>query len=263
MSQSRLTRPVDESMDLLNDIVRNPVDPDYEVVAGRQATRPRPWVLGVVMLGFGLMVGVSLGNTMRVAPQAQAERADLVARVGAASGRVADLQQQRAELARENQNLANSVNRIDPSTAAELDRLASVTGSGAVRGPGVVAVVDDGEADDQQGRVVDADLRQLVNQLWRSGAEAIAINGHRLSSRTAIRGAGDAITVDYRSLTRPYRVEAVGDADAMISEFPGSSGGQWWAYLQQNYGVGFELTRSADLTLAGDPGLGIDLAGVR
>ena len=49
----------------------------------------------------------------------------------------------------------------------------------------------------------------------------------------------------------------------MISEFPGSSGGQWWAYLQQNYGVGFELTRSADLTLAGDPGLGIDLAGVR
>ena len=170
MSQSRLTRPVDESMDLLNDIVRNPVDPDYEVVAGRQATRPRPWVLGVVMLGFGLMVGVSLGNTMRVAPQAQAERADLVARVGAASGRVADLQQQRAELARENQNLANSVNRIDPSTAAELDRLASVTGSGAVRGPGVVAVVDDGEADDQQGRVVDADLRQLVNQLWRSGA---------------------------------------------------------------------------------------------
>ncbi|MGB4271890.1 MAG: DUF881 domain-containing protein [Propionicimonas sp.] len=263
MSQSRLTRPVDESMDLLNDIVRNPVDPDYEVVAGRQATRPRPWVLGVVMLGFGLMVGVSLGNTMRVAPQAQAERADLVARVGAASGRVADLQQQRAELARENQSLANSVNRIDPSTAAELDRLASVTGSGAVRGPGVVAVVDDGEADDQQGRVVDADLRQLVNQLWRSGAEAIAINGHRLSSRTAIRGAGDAITVDYRSLTRPYRVEAVGDADAMISEFPGSSGGQWWAYLQQNYGVGFELTRSADLTLAGDPGLGIDLAGVR
>ena len=263
MSQSPLTRPVDESMDLLNDIVRNPVDPDYEVVAGRQATRPRPWVLGVVMLGFGLMVGVSLGNTMRVAPQAQAERADLVARVGAASGRVADLQQHRAELARENQSLANSVNRIDPSTAAELDRLASVTGSGAVRGPGVVAVVDDGEADDQQGRVVDADLRQLVNQLWRSGAEAIAINGHRLSSRTAIRGAGDAITVDYRSLTRPYRVEAVGDADAMISEFPGSSGGQWWAYLQQNYGVGFELTRSADLTLAGDPGLGIDLAGVR
>ncbi|MGB7961488.1 MAG: DUF881 domain-containing protein [Propionicimonas sp.] len=266
MTASPLTRPVDESMDLLNDIVRNPVDPDYAAVAARAAAggpARRGWVIGLVMVGFGLLVGLSLGNTLRAAPQIQAERADLVARVGAASGQVAELQQRRAALSRENRSLADSVNQADPATAAELAQLGAVTGSVAVKGSGVVVVVDDGEDNDQQARVVDADLRQLVNQLWRSGAEAIAINGHRLSSRTAIRGAGDAITVDYRSLTRPYRVEAIGDAAAMISEFPGSSGGQWWSYLQQNYGVSFELTRNGDLQLAADPGLRIDLAGVR
>lgn len=266
MSAPPVTRPVDESMDLLNDIVRNPIDPDYAVVAAREAPAGparRGWVVGLVMGGFGLLVGLSLGGTLRAAPQVQAERADLVARVGAASGKVAELQQRRAALAKENRNLADAVNQADPATAAELARLGAVAGSGAVKGSGVVVVVDDGEDNDQQARVVDADLRQLVNQLWRSGAEAIAINGHRLSSRTAIRGAGDAITVDYRSLTRPYRVEAIGDGAAMISEFPGSSGGQWWSYLQQNYGVSFELTRSGNLELAADPGLRIDLARVR
>lgn len=266
MTASPVTRPVDESMDLLNNIVRNPIDPDYAVVAAREAPgglARRGWVIGLVMVVFGLLVGLSLGGTLRAAPQLQTERADLVARVGAASGKVAELQQRRAALARENRGLAEAVSQADPATAAELARLGAVTGSGAAKGPGVVVVVDDGEGTDQQARVVDADLRQLVNQLWRSGAEAIAINGHRLSSRTAIRGAGDAITVDYRSLTRPYRVEAIGDAAAMIAEFPGSSAGQWWSYLQQNYGVSFELTRNGALQLAADPGLRIDLAGVR
>jgi uncharacterized protein YlxW (UPF0749 family) len=39
--------------------------------------------------------------------------------------------------------------------------------------------------------------------LWEPARKPSPINGHRLSSLTAIRSAGDAITVDYRSLTRP------------------------------------------------------------
>ena len=35
------------------------------------------------------------------------------------------------------------------------------------------------------------DLQILVNGLWESGAEAISVNGHRLSTLTAIRGAGE------------------------------------------------------------------------
>ena len=83
------------------------------------------------------------------------------------------------------------------------------------------------------------------------------MNGHRLSSRTAIRGAGDAITVDYRSLTRPYRIEAIGDPNALLQDFPGTPGGAWWAYLKQNYGIRYELTSAGSLRLNADPGLGV------
>ena len=36
-------------------------------------------------------------------------------------------------------------------------------------------------------------------------------NGQRLTALSAVRGAGEAITVNFRSLRRPYVVEAIGD----------------------------------------------------
>ena len=251
-------RRVDESMDLLTDIVRQPIDPDYPE-AGAGSSPRRSAVVLAVLLVFGLMAGVSLASTLRAAPQLQQERDELQSRVEAAAVRVDELRVQAAALAQGNRELADAAADLDPAAQAELKRLETLSGARAVTGPGVTVRVDDGEGGGQ-AQVVDADLRQLVNQLWRSGAEAVAINGHRLSSRTAIRGAGDAITVDYRSLTRPYRVEAIGDADHIITEFPSSPGGQWWAYLQQNYQVAFELRRADELTLPADPELRVERA---
>lgn len=251
-------RRVDQSMDLLNDIVRQPIDPDYPEAGSGGSPRRSPAVV-VILLIFGLMAGISLASTLRAAPQIQQERAELQARVQAASARTDAQRQEAAELMRTNRELTETGAGLDPGTQAELRRLETATGARAVTGPGVVVRADDGEGGGQ-AQVVDTDLRQLVNQFWRSGAEAVAINGHRLSSRTAIRGAGDAITVDYRSLTRPYRVEAIGDPDRLIAEFPSSPGGQWWAYLQQNYQVAFELRRADELTLTADPELRVDRA---
>ena len=251
-------RRVDESMDLLNDIVRQPIDPDYPAAGTGTAPRRSPAVI-IVLAVFGLMAGVSLASTLRAAPQIQQERDELQARVEAAAVRIDALRLEAAELTQANRELTEAGADLDPATQAELRRLEATTGARAVTGPGVAVRVDDGEGGGQ-AQVVAADLRQLVNQFWRSGAEAVAINGHRLSSRTAIRGAGDAITVDYRSLTRPYRVEAIGDPDRLLAEFPNSAGGQWWAYLQQNYQVAFELSRADELTLAADPELRLDRA---
>lgn len=250
-------RRVDESMDLLNDIVRQPIDPDYPASGDGPPPGRSPKVL-IVLLVFGLMAGVSLASTLRAAPQIQQERAELQARVEAAAARIETLRQNVVELSQANRELSEA--GLDPRTQAELRRLEATTGAGPVTGPGVIARADDGEGGGQ-AQVVDADLRQLVNQFWRSGAEAVAINGHRLSSRTAIRGAGDAITVDYRSLTRPYQVEAIGDPERLIAEFPNSAGGQWWAYLQQNYQVALELRRADELTLGADPELRTERAG--
>ena len=49
------------------------------------------------------------------------------------------------------------------------------------------------------------DLQIVVNGLWASGAEAVSVNGQRLTSKAAIRFAGQAILVNYRPLTRALR----------------------------------------------------------
>ena len=62
-----------------------------------------------------------------------------------------------------------------------------------------------------RGRVQDGDLQLVVNALWAAGAEAVSINGQRLGPTTAIRFAGEAVLVDFRPVTSPYEISAIGD----------------------------------------------------
>ena len=61
------------------------------------------------------------------------------------------------------------------------------------------------------GRVYDRDLQDVVNALWLAGAEAMSINGQRLTAATAIRSAGEAILVNSRPLSPPSLVHAIGN----------------------------------------------------
>jgi uncharacterized protein YlxW (UPF0749 family) len=153
----------------------------------------------------------------------------------------------------------------DAASALEtrIEALDPVVGNVPVTGPGVLIVVDDSPSAtaDTRDRVLDIDLQVLANGLWEADAEAISINGHRLTNLTAIRSAGDAITVDYRSLTRPYRVEAVGDPRTLQARFVESSAGAWWNDLAQNRRMRYEISDVKQLDLAADPGMVLRHAG--
>ena len=63
----------------------------------------------------------------------------------------------------------------------------------------------------------------MVNELWASGAEAVAVNNVRLTARSAIRSAGEAVLVNFRPLLPPYRVAAIGSPDALTTGFANSA----------------------------------------
>ena len=73
-------------------------------------------------------------------------------------------------------------------------------------------------------------------------------------------GAGSAITVNYRSLTRPYRIEAIGDPRTLQARFAQTPGGAWWQGLRDNYGMKYEVSGATQLRLAADPGLTVSYA---
>jgi uncharacterized protein YlxW (UPF0749 family) len=253
---------VDASMDLLNQILRQPVDPDYAITAaqgGRSLPRWR-WSFALVTLTIGALLAIAALQTNQAAPALQNERAELISRIKAAETNQDQLRARVTSLAAEVASLREaSVGDDDTLKAmvAQIARLGSTVGATAVAGPGVLIVVDDapGENGDVRNRVLDLDLQMLANGLWQAGAEAVAINGHRLSTLTAIRSAGDAITVDYRSLSRPYRIEAIGDPRTLQARFVESSGGAWWNELAQNQRMRYEISIEKAVTLPADPGI--------
>ena len=254
------SRPVDASMDLLLQVLRVPVDPDYAVVAARGDAGPRRhWALAGVALAVGALFSVAALQTTRAAPDLQSERRELITRVQAAETEQDQLRSRATVLSDDITTLRAAALGDDASSQTlqrRVNQLAPLVGDTAVHGPGVQIVVDDAAAGtDERDRVLDLDLQILANGLWQSGAEAVAVNGHRLSNLTAIRNAGDAITVDYRSLTRPYRVEAIGDPRTLPAALAESSAGAWWHDLASNRGMRFEVGPVDDLALPADPGL--------
>ena len=263
---SRAPRPVDASMDLLNQIVRNPYDPDYAVVAARgdRSSRGR-WVLVAAALMIGALFAVAALQTTRRAPTLAGERLDLISRVRQGEVAQDQLRLRAAALSTEISALRTAVSGGDEvvqARQAAIARLEPIVGAVAVSGPGITLTVDDGpEPDgDRSARVYDTDLQILANGLWQSGAEAVAINGHRLSALTAIRGAGEAITVDYRSLTRPYVVQAIGDSRTLQARFVESGAGVWWNELKQNQDLRYDIALSDRIELESDGGLGLRYA---
>jgi uncharacterized protein YlxW (UPF0749 family) len=247
-------------MDLLLQIIRQPVDPDYAVVAARGGRSSRHhWLLAAVAILVGVLFAVAALQTTRSAPAVQTERTELITRVQAAETAQDQLRSRATGLSADISTLRAAALGNDAGSQAlqrQIALLDPVVGLVAVEGPGVTVVVDDASSSsDERDRVLDLDLQILVNGLWQAGAEAIAVNGHRLSGLTAIRSAGNAITVDYRSLTPPYRVEAVGDPKTMPAAFAETAAGAWWHDLAQNRGMGFDLAEADDLSLPADPGL--------
>jgi uncharacterized protein YlxW (UPF0749 family) len=67
------------------------------------------------------------------------------------------------------------------------------------------------------GIVHDFDLLQVVNELRSAKAEAIAVNGIRITGYTPIRCVGPVIYINFESVAAPFTVQAIGNADSLES----------------------------------------------
>lgn len=250
--------------DLLARVAEDSLDDDYAAAAGRPpGSRTRAAVAfggGVGLLA--LLLTVSAVEAREGASQSEADREALIGRIGAEQSDVGRLGEDVASLEAEVDRLrADALRSTDE--VAELDdalaRLEASTGAVPVEGPGLRITVDDAPRGAAEGQIIDTDLQVLVNGLWEAGAEAIAVDGQRLTTRSAIRAAGQAITVNYRSLSPPYVVTAIGDPATLAADFLETAGGQFIADLAANFGAQLEVASAESLILPGRP-LSVDQA---
>jgi uncharacterized protein YlxW (UPF0749 family) len=187
---------------------------------------------------------------------------------------VSQIESRRAEVDRQERDLRTlqaEVDRLQDRALGQDEstlqtRLAALTlasGAEKVTGPGITVELDnaagsddtsaDGDprtdADKDEGKVFSKDLQIVVNGLWEAGAEAISVNGQRLTSKSAIRFAGEAILVNYRPLARPYRISVIGDPADLQAEFAANDGGAYARALQDNYGIRVSIDAAKNLSL--------------
>lgn len=192
--------------------------------------------------------------------EVDATRAALISRIQAADSRV---QQASRDVARANEDLqaAESAHLAGTSLAEQTRKrlaiLRRATGFTPLTGPGLQVTVDDAPdpglippGSIEPGKVLDRDLQSVVNGLWAAGATGIAVNGQRLTSTSAIRNAGEAILVDYRPLSPPYRVVAISqNADATAGTFRDGVSGLLLEELTSRYGVVWSIGTIGEATI--------------
>ncbi|MFE7609550.1 DUF881 domain-containing protein [Streptomyces celluloflavus] len=276
--RSSLKKPAarpDASMSLLTNVMDHSLDDGYAEAAARQSeagVRGLPRTLraklglaaGLVLAAIVVTVGAAQAQV--AAPTLAKEREELINRIQKGTG-AADKQQQRVDATRD---AVGTMQRdaLEKHGNDKAELLALLAGSTQVTGPGVKLVVDDAKeagsgsggprgssSFTDTGRVRDRDMQRIVNGLWASGAEAISVNGQRLTSLSAIRAAGDAILVDNKPLVPPYTVLAVGDGQRLSTAFQDSADGQYLHVLQENYGVRTKIFVEHEVTLPPAPSL--------
>ncbi|MGB3187154.1 MAG: DUF881 domain-containing protein [Ornithinimicrobium sp.] len=265
--QREASEPIDPaaSMALLTEVLNRRLDPGYHTAAATrlsqgqnaQTSKHSPlFVCSVLLLGF--LFSVAAIDLRAPDPQDSAERSELADRIEAQSRAgdadavvIEDLRMQIADL-RAEQSGGPGANTADLIASA-----AQEAGGVAMQGPGLIITVDDAPRDDLEpvsepgansDRVLAADLQTLVNGLWAHDAEAISINDQRLTTTSSIRFAGEAIIVDFRGLTRPYVIRAIGDQQALASELQSGSTGQYFDDVSSEYGIVIEWEEDENVT---------------
>jgi uncharacterized protein YlxW (UPF0749 family) len=257
------------TLPLLDLIQRQSLDEDYLIAAERRAARiaagepesPRSGghprrVAAVAVAVFGVMAATAAVQTQRNAEVRDEGRASLVARIEDQRARVSRLQERIADLREGNADADRRVRRLNEAEQAltpRLRRLGVRTGFTRTRGEGIRVTIKDATSGDLDGTVRDEDLALLADGLWAAGAEAVAINGQRLTALSAIRTSGVPIEVNGVGIASPYTVLAIGDKATMQASLMDTSSGIAFDGLSRRFGFTYELQNEDQMSLPAGP----------
>ncbi|CAM3523377.1 DUF881 domain-containing protein [Stackebrandtia soli] len=199
------------AVDLLGQFWSEPLD--YTGTPARRSPR-RTMVARILAAAICLIIGLLLTTAYRqtaaAEPAVLQARAELRADIDAQREQNAEMEalvsQLRADVLGRRDALLGEADQV-----AELHAGEAMAGFREVTGDGAVVTIAAG--DGSQGRVYDRDLQLVVNTLWAYGAEAVSVDGQRITATTAIRQAGGSILVDFVPVSSPYRIEAIGPSD--------------------------------------------------
>lgn len=186
-------------------------------------------ILSLVCLVLGFMIAFSyqrtqIENKQAKIPDKQWQRnLDLRNQLIAQEEMTRELQQ---ELAKKQQQVLkiekelSSEAQVFFNLAEDIEKYRMFLGKVKVKGKGVEVTLSDGDYNPKEENinnyiVHEQHVFKVINELYISGASAIAINGQRLSANSYIICNGPVITVDGTQQPAPFVISAIGDSDVL------------------------------------------------
>lgn len=193
--------------------------------------RSQPWVWQVTGLCF--VLGLLLAGSLQTVKN--------ISRSGAYTGRIGQpmaaapvqskiVQDQAREIDLLRKNNTKYENALGDGSKQlkvlneDLQKAKILAGLTEVHGPGLQVTLMDSKKQTHSLRssmeaanalIHDTDVQAVLNELGQSGAEAIAINGQRIITKTSLRCVGPTILINNVPLVPPYVISAIGDPDTL------------------------------------------------
>ena len=227
-------------------------------------------LVAVTALAFGFLLATQI-RTQLLVPGNQVARSQALVRA------VQDLEKINSGYRAQIAGLRAEINNLEAQAAQRSDAtrrlqdevagLRAHAGATTLRGPGVTIDLGNGRpGPDQPGKtsylVNFEDLQDLVNLLFESGAEGIAVNGHRISPLSSFSGSSGTVVIDQGNpLSSPFQVVAVGNRNQMEQSLSDPSTLGDLRNRQRQFGLALDVRGSPDLTLpASDSALSTSFA---
>ena len=171
------------------------------------------WLIALVCVLIGFMVAVQF----RTAQDAKGSLSQQ--RIEGISDRLLQTEHERDELSEELHKMQTAAASTDNQQDKDLLRYRAALVP--LEGEGVIVRMDDSTKPAKAGEnpnlyvIHDDDLLRVVNELRAAGAEAIAINGQRLTGTSEIRCAGPTLSVNNVRSSAPFEIRAIGDKKSL------------------------------------------------
>ncbi|MFZ5827063.1 MAG: DUF881 domain-containing protein [Bacillota bacterium] len=181
--------------------------------------RHLPWAVALVgvVLGFMLSMQFKVQKQVALSNVARLQRnEELASQLEKAEQQRDDLAAEALDLRRQLSNMASA--QAEYQALAQQLELAQIhAGLLPMTGPGVVVVMNDSNRPVTPGEnannfiIHDEDVLRVINELVAARAEAISINGQRVTGRTEIRCTGPVVTINGVRTAPPLEIVAIGN----------------------------------------------------
>ncbi|EEQ48241.1 DUF881 domain-containing protein [Selenomonas flueggei] len=173
------------------------------------------WLIALVCILIGFMIAVQF----RTAQDSKGSLSQQ--RIEELSDRLLKTEHERDELSEELHKMQTATG--DAENTQDQDMLRYRAALIPLAGEGVIVHMDDSTKTVKAGEnpnlyvIHDDDLLRVINELRAAGAEAISVNGQRLTGISEIRCAGPTLSVNNVRSSAPFEIRAIGDKKSLES----------------------------------------------